>query len=67
MKETFNAEDSLETTCTRCEGTGGETERGVWQNCYECNGSGYVPTELGQKIVALMRHNIKPTLSHSSR
>jgi DnaJ-class molecular chaperone len=52
----------LERLCPRCRGQGGDTELGCWYSCGECNGAGYIPTEYGKKVLALMRHNFKPTL-----
>lgn len=49
----------LEITCQRCKGAGGETERGKWYNCHNCNGAGKVPTKAGKRILALMRHNFR--------
>lgn len=48
----------LETVCLFCEGTG----RGHVCRCRDCNGAGYVPTEAGRKILALMQHNFRPML-----
>jgi hypothetical protein len=53
----------LETPCTACEGEGGlwkwsEAYQGrEWGRCDECNGAGYVPTAIGRKLLAFMRHN----------
>ncbi len=49
----------LEAVCARCEGKGGEAEMyGTgWCNCLDCDGTGYLPTPLGQRILALVRHN----------
>lgn len=56
------SELSLETLCLSCNGRGGETERGRWCPCYDCEGAGYLPTEYGEKVLALMRHNFKTIL-----
>jgi hypothetical protein len=50
----------LEIHCEECDGTGGEW----WNNgkacyCRKCNGAGYVPTEAGKRVIALMRHNLR--------
>lgn len=60
FKETFE----LETKCTSCLGTGT-----YWQDsspdqlvCELCDGAGLVPTEQGEKILELLRHNIRPLI-----
>ena len=40
----------LETVCEHC--------RGKWSDCHRCGGSGYIPTEFGERVLALLRHNI---------
>jgi DnaJ-class molecular chaperone len=52
----------LETRCDRCEGRGGRTERREWVSCFWCKGAGYLPTEEGKRILALMRHNFQTML-----
>lgn len=47
----------LEMVCTRCNGTGEGADRGV--DCHYCCGSGYIPTEFGHKVLALVAHNIR--------
>jgi Tryptophan RNA-binding attenuator protein inhibitory protein len=51
----------LETVCPRCEG---DTEYngnpcGPWRPCGVCGGSGYVPTEFGEKVLRLMRRYLE--------
>lgn len=48
----------LEDVCHWCSGRG----RFGCEACGLCDGSGYVPTEFGEKVLALMRHNFKPML-----
>jgi hypothetical protein len=52
----------LEVVCPACNGSGGDRELGVWNHCPECKGARYVPTEEGEKILELMRHNFRPML-----
>lgn len=57
--EQVNAQ--LEVPCERCHGKGGWHSDG-WRRCGQCNGAGFVPTETGAAILALLRHNFKPLL-----
>lgn len=53
----------LEHLCDYCEGTGGDDQDGTgWYRCQMCNGAGYKPTEAGEAILMLVRHNLKPML-----
>jgi DnaJ-class molecular chaperone len=49
----------LETVCPACKGIGSFYMEGP---CESCCGSGYVPTEAGEKLLALVRHNIRRLL-----
>ncbi len=60
--------DELESSCETCLGKGGWWEEGRyrdWHRCGKCEGSGYLPTDLGKRILSLMRHNFKPMLEDS--
>lgn len=50
----------LETPCRDCNGCGNVTECGRNYRCDSCDGAGFVPTQAGARILALMRHNFKP-------
>lgn len=54
----------LEKQCPLCKGAGGEDpdDGSGWSDCIQCGGSGYVTTAMGDRIVALMQHNLKPIL-----
>lgn len=57
----------LEQICPVCHGAKGRRyseieEDDGWADCYKCQGSGFVPTELGVQILTLMRHNSKVTV-----
>ncbi len=54
----------LEVPCDECHG---ERRYRVsvgngWSNCGKCNGAGYVATEFGERVIALMWHNFRPML-----
>lgn len=57
---------SLETICEKCEGSGIFRDSGKRCRCDWCNSAGYVPTEFGEKVLALMRHNFKPMLQDAT-
>lgn len=69
MTNSNNSQDDieLERECITCGGSGGSRnlETGHWRWCGACNGSGYTTTKLGEKIVALMRHNFLPMLDEA--
>lgn len=52
----------LERRCDECNGTGIEFTEGGRRWCGYCGGAGFQPTEIGEKILSLMRHNFKPML-----
>lgn len=49
----------FETLCICCEGGGGWMSYGDWIECHKCYGTGYIPTELGEAVLELLRHNVK--------
>jgi hypothetical protein len=54
---------TLENLCQRCEGRGWFDEGDhVRRRCRWCEGAGYEPTEFGERVLALMRHNFGPML-----
>jgi hypothetical protein len=50
----------LETLCSACEGDPdyNGNPSGPWRPCGSCGGAGHIPTEFGEKVLALIRHNI---------
>ena len=50
----------LETICPECEADGDYNDNacGPWCPCGSCGGAGHIPTEFGEKVLALIRHNI---------
>ncbi len=53
----------LEERCNHCGGKGWySSEKMGRSRCGFCNGAGYVPTETGEAVLALMRHNFRPML-----
>ncbi|WP_425503696.1 hypothetical protein [Luteolibacter flavescens] len=55
----------LEEVCPSCMGRCGtyDSERDSCTDCETCHGSGFVPTETGKKILALVRHNHRVKVS----
>lgn len=54
----------LENPCTACEGSGGRMGYvNDWHECDKCSGAGYVPTEFGEKLLDLIRHNLRGSAS----
>jgi hypothetical protein len=47
----------METLCQECEGEGGHTEGGDWVRCYNCRGAGFLPTDFGRRVLALVGHH----------
>jgi hypothetical protein len=53
----------LEVPCGKCGGSGRYDEGDhVRRRCPWCEGAGFEPTEFGERILALMRHNFRPML-----
>lgn len=55
----------LEMRCAYCNGRGWRRSGDEQDRCVSCQGAGYVPTESGKRILALMRHNFRPMLRDS--
>ena len=50
--------DQLETLCHECNGTGGYVDHdNTWDACLDCEGTGYIPTQIGTAIITLIRHS----------
>jgi len=51
----------LEAVCNQCDGSGEVGEVGTYQtfDCSECGGAGFIPTEFGEKVLALVQHNLR--------
>jgi DnaJ-class molecular chaperone len=62
----INADMALEIVCPICTGTGGNKGRYDRWRCHNCNGAGYVPTEFGKMVLALMRHNFYSMLQDTT-
>jgi DnaJ-class molecular chaperone len=58
----------LEEHCGSCDGQGWywPEDRDSRRWCEVCNGAGFVPTEFGERVLELMRHNFKPMLENAS-
>ena len=56
--ETLPEFPELEHSCQECAGKGGQTAMYAddWEVCSACMGAGYIPTDFGRKVLALMRH-----------
>ena len=50
----------LEQPCRKCGGRGTYSGGGDRETCGLCEGAGYVPTEVGMRVLDLMRHNFRP-------
>lgn len=61
---------ALEITCQKCGGAGGYNdveEDGGRYVCRDCGGSGFIPTVIGKRILDLIGHNAKLTISADFR
>ena len=61
-----NVELTLEMKCPRCQGLGAP-DGDLRYPCRNCAGRGYVPTDFGNKVIELVRHNFKSLLQDSLR
>ena len=55
----------LEAKCPACKGVGSvyEGNEDCFADCAKCNGSGFVPTADGKRIIALFRHQFRVTVT----
>lgn len=54
----------LEVRCERCGGEGGVSySGGRVDTCYRCHGAGHIPTDFGERVLALMQHHFRPMLT----
>lgn len=53
---------NFEELCVVCKGRGKHRGYHGDERCDTCDGAGYTTTEVGQRILDLMRHNLKPML-----
>lgn len=49
----------LETVCDLCDGSGGNRDSGAWADCPWCFGSGKKPTAAGEKLLKLVKNNLR--------
>ena len=56
---------TLEVRCDSCQGSGGEQMGGKWSPCFVCDGAGYLPTDLGNKVLEIVRHNLPSLLKRA--
>lgn len=52
----------LEANCDECKSEGFVRDCGRWETCISCGGAGYTRTKLGERVLALMRHNFRVLL-----
>jgi DnaJ-class molecular chaperone len=60
----------LEMVCQRCGGTGQRAEVGSddgYVDCFDCHGTGYKPTPIGVRILELVRHNSRVSVTAELR
>jgi RecJ-like exonuclease len=50
---------ALEVECQNCAGRG-HSLRGHWDRCVPCEGTGYIPTPAGLRILRLIAHKFGP-------
>jgi Tryptophan RNA-binding attenuator protein inhibitory protein len=62
----LNAMPDLERPCEACNGDGGFRGQNGRVRCGICNGSGWEPTEFGEKILALVSHNFGAMLEDAT-
>lgn len=55
----------LEKVCEVCSGKkyAYSSEEDAFPDCSNCNGSGFVPTESGKRILDLLRHNSRVSVT----
>lgn len=55
----------LECTCQGCQGEKAfyDSEKDCIVDCETCGGTGLIPTEAGKRVLALIRHNTRLTVS----
>ncbi len=58
---------ALEIICKFCRGRGGPEDGDPLLRCTRCDGRGFVPTEIGERVLALVQHNFKPMLREAVR
>lgn len=61
----FEIFPDLEAICSACRGGRClyDSDSDSYPDCKSCNGSGYVPTPVGARILDLVRHNARVTVS----
>jgi len=61
----------LEKMCASCKGTGWcesiKEDDGGWGTCSDCAGTGFIPTEIGARILELVRHNSRVNITAEFR
>ena len=67
--EPGNKIPELEKVCESCGGKRKEYDHieDCFADCCDCNGSGFVPTPIGSRILDLIRHNSRVTVSAELR
>ena len=56
----------LEEKCLECDGKGGslsDPESRGWADCEKCNGTGFIPTDIGSAVLALVRRKTRLTVN----
>jgi DnaJ-class molecular chaperone len=55
--------EALETVCANCHGRGWRRADSGREDCVLCDGSGFMTTEAGDRVLSLLRHNFRAIYS----
>lgn len=58
---------ALEERCGSCSGAGSDYDENGLTDCRACSGTGFAPTEFGEKVIALVRRHLQAMPSRKFR